>query len=486
VDTLKKRAIHGGIAKLAGQGTSAVIRFTSIAILARLLSPGDFGLVAMMTVFTSFFDILASAGLSSAMVQSPTVTDQQRSNLFWVNVGLSIVLGLMCILAAPLISGFYGDPRLLWVAPAFALIFLLNGLGGQHSALLERQLRYKTLTGSEVGGQFVNAFIAVLLAWSGSGYWALITGLVAQSMFMTTAYWLATSWLPERPSRRTPVGSLLRFGATVTLNNVIVFFAYNIEKILIGRYWGAPALGLYGRAYQLINLPTASLNAAVAGVALSSLSRLQTDPVRHRRYFLKGYSLLLSLTVPLTVFFALFGDDIIRVALGPNWMAAVPIFRLLTPTVLIFGAINPLSALLQSCGMQARSLHLAIAISVLMIGAVLLGIPYGPTGVACAFSTAMGLWLVPHVFWCLKGMSVRPSDLAIAAGKPLAAALIAGALAYLVREQLVETEWPIMRLLVSAVVMAVVHAGVLIFALGEKTAYLDVLREFRGVSLSRP
>jgi PST family polysaccharide transporter len=359
-------------------------------------------------------------------------------------------------------------------------------LGGQHSALLERQLRYKALTGAEVTGQFVSAAVAILLAWSGTGYWALIIGLIAQSMVLTSAYWFATSWLPERPCRRTNVGAMLRFGATVTLNNLIVFFAYNIEKILIGRYWGAPALGVYGRAYQLINLPTASLNAAVAGVALSSLSRLQGDPIRHRHYFLKGYSLLLSLTVPLTVFCALFGDDIILVALGPNWMAAVPIFRLLTPTVLIFGAINPLSALLQSCGMQTRSLHLALAISVVMIGAVLLGIPYGPTGVACAFSTAMGLWLVPHVLWCLKGMAVRPRDLAIAASKPLAAALIAGAIAVLIRNQLVETDWAIVRLVISAAVMAIVHAGVLVFALGEKTAYLDVLREFRGVAFSRP
>ncbi len=156
---------------------------------------------------------------------------------------------------------------------------------------------------------------------------------------------------------------MLRFGATVTLNNLIVFIAYNVEKILIGRYWGAPALGLYGRAYQLINLPTASLNAAVAGVALSSLSRLQNDPVRQRHYFLKGYSLLLSLTAPLTIFCALFGDDIIVVALGPNWMEAVPIFRLLTPTVLFFGIVNPLWALLLSCGLQSRSLHLAMAIS---------------------------------------------------------------------------------------------------------------------------
>jgi O-antigen/teichoic acid export membrane protein len=486
MDNLKTRAIHGGIAKLTGQGASLVIRVASIAVLARLLSPADFGLVAMMTVVTGLFDILSSAGLSPATVQSAVISDQQRSNLFWINIACSFALGLCCILAAPLIVIFYNEPQLLWVAPAFALIFIVNGLGAQHSALLERQLRYGTLTRFEVTGQFVNASVAILLAWYGAGYWALIFGLIAQSLAMTSAFWWGARWIPGLPHRGTPVGPLLRFGATVSLNQLIVFLAYNVEKILIGRYWGAPALGVYGRAYQLINLPTASLNTAVAGVALSSLSRLQSDPVRHRQYFLKGYSLLLSLTVPLTIFAALFGDDIIRIALGPNWMEAVPIFRLLTPTVLIFGVINPLSALLLSCGMQTRSLHLALAISVLMIGAVTLGIPYGPTGVAFAFSTAMGLWLVPHVFWCLKGMLVRPRDLAIAFSKPLAAALTGGAVAFLVHAQLLDLQWPIARLGIAGIVMAGVHLGVLIFVLGERKAYSDVFQEFRGLAFSRP
>src|SRR6185503_13736771 len=187
------------------------------------------------------------------------------------------------------------------------------------------------------------------------------------------------------------------------------------------------------------------------------------DPVRHRQYFLKGYTLLLSLTAPLTIFCALFGGDIVLVALGPNWMEAVPIFRLLSPTVLIFGVINPLWALLLSCGLQSRSLHLAMAISLVMICAIVLGIPYGPTGVAFAFSTAMALWLVPHVIWSLKGMLVRPRDLAFAVSKPLAAALAGGVFAFVVHTQLLDLEWPILRLGVSGIVMAVVHLGVLVF-----------------------
>jgi PST family polysaccharide transporter len=486
MDNLKERAIRGGAAKLFGQGVSLVIRVGSLAVLARLLSPGDFGIVAMMTVLTGLFEILATAGLSPAMVQSATITDQQRANLFWINLACGAVLAALCIGAGSPIASFYGEPRLIWVAPAFAVIFLMNSLGGQQSALLERQLRYLTLTTIEVAAQFLNAAVAIVFAFLGAGYWSLIFGLIAQSTAQTTAFWIATGWIPGPPQRNAPVGPLLRFGATVTLNSLIVFLAYNLEKILIGKVWGAAALGVYGRAYQLVNLPTASINTAITGVALSSLSRLQDDPTRQRRYFLKGYTLLMSLTMPLTIGCALFGNDIILVMLGSQWTEAAPVFRLLTPMVLVFGMINPLWPLLLSAGKQGRSLYLAMVLSPLMIVAAVIGIPYGPTGVATAFSTTMTLWLVPHVYWCLNGMAVSPRDLAVAAGKPLLAAVSAGVLASVVYHQLLlGLEVPLVRLALSAGIMATAYFGILLFILGERRMYLDVLHGSRPVAWSK-
>jgi PST family polysaccharide transporter len=346
-------------------------------------------------------------------------------------------------------------------------------------------LSFVAVTRIELTAHASNAAVSILFAWAGVGYWALILGLITQSSVYTWACWRSTGWIPGPPRRGAPVGPLLRFGATVTLNNLIVFLAYNVEKLLIGRFWGASALGIYTRAYQLINIPTASINTAISGVALSSLSRLQDDPVRQRRYFLKGYSLLMSLTMPLTIFCALFGADIILVMLGPQWTEAVPVFRLLTPTVLIFGMINPLWALLLSSGLQNRSLYLSMVIFPLVICAVTLGIPYGPTGVAFAFSAAMSIWLVPHVIWSLKGTSVAPRDLAIAAGKPLLVAIAAGAAAFALSQSLPAIEWPIVRLAVSGGAMAVIYYSILLFILGEGQSYLDLLRGFGVVRYSR-
>ena len=217
----------------------------------------------------------------------------------------------------------------------------------------------------------------------------------------------------------------MHFGGTVTLNNLVVYFGYNVEKALLGRFWGADALGIYGGAYQLVSVPTANLNSAVGGVAFSALARLQHDHVRLKSYFLKGYSLVTAMTIPTTMFCALFAHDIIMVVLGPKWTEAAAIFRLLAPTILVFGAINPTGWFLQSVGLHVRSLRIALVIAPLVIAACVIGLPYGPTGVAFAYSAAMTLWLVPHVVWCFHNTAVSPSDLFLAIWRPFLASIVA-------------------------------------------------------------
>ena len=258
------------------------------------------------------------------------------------------------------------------------------------------------------------------------------------------------------------------------MNGLIVYIAYNFDKLLLGRVWGADALGIYGRAYQLINLPTGNLNAAVGGVAFSALSRLQNDPPRIRSYFLKGYSLVISMTVPITMFSALFAEDIILVLLGPKWGEAAEIFRFLTPTILIFGIINPLGWLLLSVGLQKRSLRVAMVIAPIVIVSYLIGLPYGPAGVAFAYSAGMTLWLIPHVLWCLHGTVVSPKDLFVATIRPVLGGLAAAALAWAVVQGIGQFPSPIVRLLFAGGVTMIAYAGILLFLLGQMKFYSDL------------
>jgi PST family polysaccharide transporter len=256
--------------------------------------------------------------------------------------------------------------------------------------------------------------------------------------------------------------------------------AYNFEKLLLGRYWGVDALGIYERGYRLVNLPTAELNATIGEVAFSGLSRIQNDPARLRSYFLKGYTLVLSMTLPITIFCAVFVDDIIGFLLGPKWKDVAVIFRLLTPTILIFGIINPLAWLLYSIGLQVRGLKVDLVIAPLVIAAYIIGLPYGPRGVAFAYSAAMVLWCVPHILWCLHGTLISPRDLLLAAGWPLLAAIIAAVFGVAVEFCLGRSEWHLANLLVGGGTIVAVYFLVLLFFMGQKTFYLGLFKEIKG------
>jgi O-antigen/teichoic acid export membrane protein len=262
----------------------------------------------------------------------------------------------------------------------------------------------------------------------------------------------------------------------------VVYVGYNLEKVLLGRYWGSDALGLYGRAFQLINLPTAALNNAIGGVAFSALSRLQNDPARFESYFLRGYSVVLSMAVPATLFCAFFADDIILVLLGPRWTDAASTFRLLAPTILVFSIINPLSWLLLSMGLQERSLKLGLVIAPLVCGAYLVGLPFGPQGVALAYSAAMILWLVPHVIWSLHGTVVSTYDLLLAAGKPLLSGAVAALAAATIATQSAHYSLPVVRVGMGGAVMFGVYVFFLVIVLKQKSFYFGLLKELRGES----
>jgi O-antigen/teichoic acid export membrane protein len=481
---VKRMALRGGLAKLLGQGGNFAVRLGFMVVVARLLKPEDFGLVAMATIITAILELFANAGLSAATVQKSAISNEQISTLFWINICVGVILCALCTLIAPAIVAFYHEPRLFWVTVALGVGFLLNSAGVQHLALLQRQLRYVTLAAIEFSCQLMSFSIGVCTAIAGYGYWALVAAAVSLPALMTCCVWVATAWIPSRPRRKVGIGSLLHFGGTLTLNGVVAYMTYNFDKFILGRVWGAGPLGYYGVAAQLINIPTSNLNMALGGVLFSALSRLQDDASRFKSYFLKGYALNISMTLPVTIFSAVFAEDIVFVVLGPKWTDAVIIFRLLTPTVLFFGVANPIGWLLWASGRHVRSLRISLVIAALVITACLIGLPYGPKGVAIGFSSAMTLWLIPHVIWCLRGTTITPLDLLRVASRPLFSAAIAVAAAYAASVYL-SLSSPFFRLVTEGGVMMLVYAITLLFVMGQRNFYFELFKAI-GTSSSKP
>jgi O-antigen/teichoic acid export membrane protein len=479
MEDLKQRTVRGGFAKLAGQVVTFTLQLVFLVVLARLLDPADFGFVAMVTAVTGFYGLFRDGGLSAAAIQKANVTDEQKSSLFWINILIGTVLTLLCLLTAPVLVLFYNEPRLFWVTIVISSGFIVGAAGAQHSAILQRELRFVTMAVIEALSVIAGTVVAIAMAVAGFGYWSLVVSALISVATGTAGMWMVVRWVPGAPRWTSNIGSMLHFGGTVTLNGVVVYLAYNLDKVLLGRFWGADALGLYGRAYQLINLPTAQLNNAVGGVAFSALSRLQNDDFQFKNYFLKGYSLVITMTAPITLFAFAFSEDIIRVVLGPKWIEAAMIFRLLAPTVLIFGIINPLGWLLLSTGRQRRSLAVALVIAPLCVTGYLIGLPYGSTGIALAYSTTMSLWVVPHIIWCLKDTMISPRELVLAMWPPLGSSIVAAAVALLAQSYFGHWQSPVWRLLFGGCVMGAAYGGMLLFVMGQKSFYLGLLIQLK-------
>jgi O-antigen/teichoic acid export membrane protein len=481
IDELKQKSVRGGVVAVFAQGAKLVVFTATMMLLARLLSAEDFGLQGMVAVLTGFLSLFREAGLGAATVQRLEVTQEQISTLFWINVAVGAALATFTVVLAPVLVGFYGEPRLYWITVVSGVAFVFIGLAAQHQALIQREMRFVTLAKIDVLSLTISSAVGVVMAMLGWRYWSLVGMPVVGSIVSAAGVWLAVPWVPGPARRKCGVLSMLHFGWMATCYNLLVFLAWNSHNILIGRFLGADALGLYGRAYGLATLPVLQLTNTLGGVAFSGLSRLQDDADRLARSFLKAYFLVISLTVPITISCALFAEEIIRVVLGAKWMEAAPIFSLLAPTVLVFAVANPLSWLVMSTGRMGRALCIAAATTPVVIVGIVLGLSHGPKGVALGYSLTMALLVIPIIAWSKHGTMITWADLWRATKQPLMAGLLAGAIGLIVKITLGGMLAPIPYLLVALGLVFGFYAWVLLIAMGQKDLYLDLLTQvFRG------
>jgi O-antigen/teichoic acid export membrane protein len=477
---LKSRSLRGGLAKGVAQAANFLLRMGCLVAFARLLDPRDFGLVGMVTAITGLLSLFREFGLSLATVQRSEITEQQTSTLFWINMVVGFVLCVISVAIAPLVASFYHEDRLALIMGVLGLGFIFNAAGVQHSALLQRQMRFAALAIIDVIALLLSSAISLVMAFKGLGYWSLVAWSTTLPLVTTLQLWAVARWVPGKPSLNVGAGSLLRFGSIVTLNTLVIHVAYNLDKVLLGRFWGADVVGIYGRAFQLVTLPTEQITGTLGTVAISVLSRLQGEPSRLWAYFRKGYSLVLAVTIPIGIMCAIFADQIILVLFGPKWADAIPVFRVLVPTVLVFAIINPTGWLLVALGMVVRSLNLALAIAPVVITGCVIGLPYGAVGVATGFSIGMTLWVVPHLIWCFHGTGVAWRDVIPLIARPFGASGVA-ALCALGVLFLVGSKLPAFPVLVlGCATFMIVYLYVLLFVLKQSEFFLDIVRTLRG------
>lgn len=473
---LKSKTVRAGLINVSSRGAGFAIRIVALMVMSRLLTPNDYGLVAMVTAFTGVLNMFGCFGLFQAAVQRGALSEEESSSLFWLNLMIGAAMTTLAIIAAPMVAAFYSEPRLLPIMVVISFTFVFTAAGVQHGVLLQRRMAFGTSAAIDISAMMFAVIVSIALAESGYSYWAVVWMNVSVPLAITIGLWLTTGWVPGRPRLIPGLSSMLRFGGGMTLTGFLAYITVNIDKLLLGRFWGTEATGLYTRAFYLISFPTDNLNLTIGEVAFAALSRTREDLDRLRRYFLKGYSLTVTLTLPLAVICGLFADDIVAVVLGPKWTSAIEIFRTFAPTILVFAISNPLGWLLNALGLVRRCVYIGLFSASFMITGVLIGLPYGPHGVALAYSSVMVLKLIPISVWALHGTGVRVRDVVGVLAQPLAACAAAGAIGFGVHSLCPPTMLPVLRLVLDVGSFGATYVLTLLLIAGEKGLYLDLFR----------
>lgn len=473
---LKGRTIRGGVVTVLSQVSLFAITLLSTVVMSRLLTPADFGLVGMLFAITGVLSLVRDSGLSTATVQREVITRELISTVFWINIGLGIAAAAVCALLGPVLVSFYREPALYWIAPVVAVTFLLDAAGAQHVALLRRQMRLKAVAAIDVTSTLSGIAAGIVMAWYGFSYWSLVGVRIVTTTTATTMAWMLESWRPGLPRRRTGVGDMIRFGANMTGVGLMSYSFRNADNVLIGWYWGASPLGFYQKAYSLLMLPISQVNGPISGVAVATLSRIQSDPERQRRYFVGGYAIAVSLVLPIIVAATLFAEDIIRFVLGDQWVTAATIFRYLAPAALIGALINPFGWLFIATGRADRHLRSGLVWTPLVILGFALGLPYGPEGVALGYSVVSVVLAIPICIYAVHGTAVRPMDVARALKHPLIAGLAAAAIGGAFKAVLPDTLPVSARAILGCTTVAAAYALVLLVVLRQWAPYRELLR----------
>jgi polysaccharide transporter, PST family len=396
--TLGAVAARGAAYTMGTQIARAVVQLAGLVILSRLLTPKEFGVVAVVVAVIGVGETIRDLGLSSAAIQAPTLSRAQRDNLFWVNTGLGVAIGLVVLLGSALLARIYDDDAVAPVAQVLSITFVLNGLAAQHRASLVRDLRFGVTSGLDLAGTVVGFVLAVALAVAGAGYWALVGQELARCAVTGGGAVLAAHWWPGRPRRGAQMGTLIRFGTHLLGSQLLSYASRNIDTAIVGARFGTHQAGVYARAFQLASLPSTQISAPATRVAVAVLSRLADRLSDFRRFLLVGQTVLLHLVVPLYAATIAMAVPLIDVTLGEAWGEASSLFQVLAIGN-VFGVTSfAANWLFQSMGATRSQFRYALVTRPVLILAIVVGSAWGVYGVATGYTVGV-LVVWPVTLW---------------------------------------------------------------------------------------
>jgi PST family polysaccharide transporter len=417
-------------------GFALAIQVVATVALARLLTPRDFGLVAMVTTFSLLLSNFGVNGITEAMVQREQIDHAHASNLFWVNLCGGVMLTGGFAAAGSLLAKFYHEPLVAPIAAGVSVSIFLSSISVIHQALLKRAMLFSALAKNDIAARVVSVVVSIFFGWAGWGYWALVLGACALPLSTSLGAFVLCRWMPGLPRKAEGTGAMLKF-ATYTYGRFSVnYFARNADNVLVGWRFGAPSLGFYKKAYDLFSLSAAQLVASTSVVAVSALSRVRSDEAQYRRYLLGAIAVMAFLGMGIAGDLTLTGSDLIRILLGPNWGEAGRIFTFFAPGIGIMLVYGTHGWIHLSIGRADRWFRWGIVEWTVTILLFLVALPWGPQGIAVAWGISFWTLTIPAMWYAGKPIGLGVAPVILVVWRYIVASLLAGLVCYVALSRL--------------------------------------------------
>jgi O-antigen/teichoic acid export membrane protein len=396
-------ALHGrvvkGVAWKAASGVfNQLMRLLVAATLAHLLSPHDYGLAGMVLVFSSLVLVFSDLALGTALVQREIITEEDRSTVFWTVAAGGVLFTGLGVASAGLVAGFYGEPEVAPLFAALSLGFLVNSLAGVHTALLTRDMAFRSLELRQMGASLAGGVVGVSLALAGKGAWAIIAQQLTVLAMSTVLLWILCPWRPRLLWSWRSLRGMAGYGGNVLGSRLLFFFNRNLDNALIGRYLGAAALGAYAVAYNLMLVPLSQISLPLQEVLFPAFSRLQEQKDRMISAYLRANRVIGAISIPGMLGLVAVAPDFVAVVLGPRWESAVDVIRVLAWVGLMQSLQGLNGTVLRALDRTGTLLRYSVVVLVASVAAFVIGLPHGIVGVAVAYAV-MSTIVEPYYTW---------------------------------------------------------------------------------------
>jgi len=422
--SLKQSAISGvkwsSVSQVGRQG----MQWVTIIILARLLSPSDFGLIGMVMVVVGFVGLFKDLGTSAAVIQRKGVSDELLSSIFWVNVAFGVLAMVVLFVLSPLGASLYHEPRLTPLLGVLSLTFFISGLSVLQQAILERDLAFHTLAKVEISAIACGSVVAVGLAMLGAGVWSLVYQSLTVTLVTTVLLWVSSAWRPKMIFCWTEVKLVSSYSLNLTGFNIFNYFARNADYLLIGRFLGAQDLGYYTLAYRIMLYPLQSISAVIGRVMFPVYSQIQDDDVMFRRVYLNVAGSIALITFPMMLGLMALSGPFVLTAFGSQWRPVILLLMIFAPVGLAQSIGTTVGAIYQAKGRTDWMFRWGVAAGILVIIAIVIGLQWGVVGVAAAYAIVSVILSYPSLAIPFRLINVRFSELGAVLWRPFLSSLL--------------------------------------------------------------